>query len=323
LKGTVALCAFLILAGVLPAAAVPDRFLEAWFLYEQGKAKMDMPGGGELGEALLLFIQAIDKRGGTFPEAEIAVGDIYRAEGAYAMARQQDQKAWGQRGGFEIAEEKYTVLYRLAELAEMQEKYGDMESYLLRVLEDQPYFTGTQHEALRAAMKKTYLDKGLDQAFRLYRLEGVSFAATAHSRLGWLFYRTGRFDSGSSGAIMHLLFALDISVTEIVAELRRVDPEYAYTTLEDLFGKAATREDLVQYVRDSGFAENLYYLAAATWAAGEYPSRAAEIWRVLASGRLDPALVGDFADRARRQLKSPWVEPYLNTSARDIEYSKP
>jgi tetratricopeptide (TPR) repeat protein len=322
LKAMVALCMCLILTAALPAAAIPDPFLEAWFLYEQGKAKMEIPGGGEMGEALLLFAQAIDKRGGTFPEAEIALGDIYRAEGAYALAKRQYDKAWDRQAGFEIPEEKYTVLYRLAELAEMQNKYGDMESDLLRVLEEQPSAAGSQHEALQNAMKKTYLEKGLDQTFRLYRLERVSFAATAHSRLGWLFYRTGRFDSGSAGAIMHLLLALDIMVTEMMAELRRADPEYVYSTLEDFLGRAARRENVAQYIRESGFVEDLYYLAAATWAAGEYPSRAAAIWRILASGRLDPALVGDVADRARRQLQSPWVEPYLNTSPRSVEYPK-
>ena len=87
MRAPVTLCAalFLALLVAIPATATPDGFLEAWFLYEQGKAKMDSPGGGELGEALLLFAQAIDKRGGAFPEAELAIGDIYRAEGAFAI----------------------------------------------------------------------------------------------------------------------------------------------------------------------------------------------------------------------------------------------
>lgn len=324
MRGPVILCAALCLAlfMALPAAAAPDGFLDAWFLYEQGKAKMDSPGGGQLGEALLLFAQAIDRRGGAFPEAELAIGDIYRAEGAFAMAEQQYNKAWEQRGGLEIPEEKYTVLYRLAELAEMQDKYGDMEKQLLRIVEEQPYFSAAQHASLRDALKRTYLEKGLDQAFRLYRLEDVGFAVEAHSRLGWLFYRTGRYDSGSSGAVTHLLFALDIAVTEMVLELRRVEPDYVFTTLEDFLARASKRSNIAEYMRQSGFIGDLYYLAAATWATAGHPTRAAAVWRALANTRLDPSITGEFADLSRRQLRSPWVEPYLNTSVRSIEYPK-
>jgi len=314
-RAVLALCALLALLAPLPA--VPDALLEAWFLYEQGKAKMASPG--ELGEALLLFAQAIDKRGGNFPEAEVAVGDVYRAEGAYVLAEQRYSKAWELRAGFEIAEEKYVVLYRLAELAEAQQRYADLEKHLARLLEDQPYHSGAQHAGLRESMRRSYLERGLDQTFRLYRMDGVSFAASAHSRLGWLLYRTGRYDSGSASAVMHLLFALDIAVTEAVAELRRAQPDYVYTTLQDFLERAAKRPNIAAYLTDCGFVHDLYYLAAATWAAAGHPTRADGLWRTVAA--LDPAIAGEFAQLSRRQLASPWVEPYLTTaSPRSIAY---
>mgnify|MGYP001032169242 CR=1 FL=1 len=44
MRAPVTLCAalFLALLVAIPATATPDGFLEAWFLYEQGKAKMDL-----------------------------------------------------------------------------------------------------------------------------------------------------------------------------------------------------------------------------------------------------------------------------------------
>ena len=86
------LSCLLVAATVLPAQA--NNFVESWQLYEQGKAKLDDPEGPELGEALLAFQEAIDKRGGTFPEAEMAIGDIYFQEGAFALAKRQYEKAY-------------------------------------------------------------------------------------------------------------------------------------------------------------------------------------------------------------------------------------
>ena len=93
---------------LLPTSPIPaqtDNFVEAWRLYEQGKAKLADPDGPELGEALLAFQEAIERRGGTFPEAELAIGDIYFQEGAFGLAKRQYEKAYELRGGMEVAEE--------------------------------------------------------------------------------------------------------------------------------------------------------------------------------------------------------------------------
>jgi hypothetical protein len=71
------------------------------------------------------------------------------------------------------------------------------------------------------------------------------------------------------------------------------------------------------YLIESGFAEMLYYLATATFAAAK-PLRAREVWTDIAG--LDPRLAGRYGDLARRQLREPWVDPYLNPSPRIIEY---
>jgi len=302
------LAVFLILASsLLPAQE--NNFVEAWFLYEQGKARLEDPDGPELGEALLLFQEAIDKRGGTFPEAEMAIGDIYFREGAFALAKRQYDKAYELRAGMEIAEEKYTVLYRLADLHEIQELYADMESDLRQVLEDQKYFAGDQFQQLQDALLSTYYEKGLDHLFKLYRMDGVAFAVPAHTKLGWLYYRTGH-----PSAILHCLFALDIMVTEAVKELRRVDPGFAFTTVQAFIGSGLERENIKQYLVEGEFFKTLYYLATSTYAAS-HPSLAESVWRILAN-----TSATTYAELSRRQLESPWIDPYINPSARKIEF---
>jgi tetratricopeptide (TPR) repeat protein len=290
--------------------------VESWKLYEMGKAKLEDPDAPELGEALLSFQEAIDKRGGYFPEAEMAIGDIYFREGAFALAKRQYEKAYELRGGMEIAEEKYTVLYRLADLHEIQELYADMDRYLQQVLEDQPYFTDEQYRSFRDAFLSTYDEKGLEHLFKLYRMEGVAFSVPAHAKLGWFYYRTGR-----SLAILHSLFALDIMVTEAVKELRRVQPEFVFTTMEAFLDAALERDNIRQYLVSEDFFKTLYYLATASYAASR-PSLAEPIWRLLASYPLEAEVpaAATYAELSARQLESPWIDPYINPSVRKIEY---
>jgi tetratricopeptide (TPR) repeat protein len=308
------LSCLLLVAAFLPAQA--NNFVESWQLYERGKAELDDPDGPELGEALLSFQEAIDKRGGNFPEAEMAIGDIYYREGAFALAKRQYEKAYELRGGMEIAEEKYSVLYRLADLHEIQEMYADMDRYLQQILEDQPYFSDESYSSFRDAFLTTYDDKGLDHLFKLYRMEGVAFSVPAHAKLGWFYYRTGR-----PLAILHSLFALDIMVTESVKELRLVQPGFVFTTVDAFLDAALERENIRQYLVEGEFFKTLYYLATASYAASR-PSLAEPIWRLLATYPLDALgpVAATYSDLAARQLESPWIDPYINPSVRKIEY---
>ena len=298
-------------------SAERDDLESSWILLEKAKSLIAEPGGQRMGEALELLRKAIEERA-IFPEAEIAIGEIYFREGALELAKEQLAKVLKKeyRDVLRVREEAYAVLYRLAEINERQGEYGSMEKRLLEVLNAHPVYAQPESQRLRTAMLKAYLVRGLDQVFRLYRLDNAGFALSAYSKLGWFYYRWGRFEPAS---IMHSLFALDIMISEAVAEIRRFSPMYEFKTLEDFLDVAMKRENVRDYLVASDFFRVAYYLAAATFAAG-HPSRASETFRLLAASRAPAADIGPYRDLARKQLKSPWVEPYLNPSARRIEY---
>jgi len=285
---------------------------QAWILYEQGKARQEDRDRPEPGEALYLYRQAIE-RAGPFPEAEMAIGEIYFREGALALAEEQFKKALASSPAFLIPEQTYLVRYRLADLYELQERYGDMERELLAIVVDQPQYGERSPRQLTDVILSTYLLRGLDQVFTLYRMNDSTFATAAHAKLGWMTYRNGRYDP----SITHSLFALDIVVTEAVREIRRAVPDFAYSSLEEFARAAFGRPAVRTYLLESAFSEMLYYLATATHAGGR-TLRAREIWRAIAT--FDPALAGRYAELSRRQLREPWVDPYLNPSPRVIQY---
>lgn len=288
---------------------------EIWILYEKAKTLMENREKPEMGEALRILRQAIEKAG-IFPEAEIAIGDIYFSEGALELAENQYKKALDSQSLLRVPDEKFGVLYKVAEIYEIQGRYADMEKGLQEILADQPYYAKADRQKLRTAFLNSFIEKGVDNVLRLYRVENASFAVQAHAKLGWFYYRTGRFNPSS---ILNSLFALDIIITEAVKELRRTVPTYEFRTTEDFLDLAVRRDNLKQYLADTAFFSILYYLAAACYPS-QHISRAKEIWRLLASFKTLPELVGPYGELSRRQLQSPWVESYINPSARKIEY---
>jgi hypothetical protein len=316
----VILLAFAILFATAPPSRLSAERVapeNGWVLLERAKALIAERGGQQMGEALQLLRKAIETQA-IFPEAEIAIGEIYYREGALELAKIQFSKVLRPeyRSLLQVPEQAYAVLYRLAEINELQAEYGSMENHLVQILQNHPTYAQQGSQRVRTAMLNAYLSRGLDHALKLYRLENARFALEAYAKLGWFYYRWGRFEPAS---IMHSLFALDVMLTESVNEIRLFYPSYEFDTLEGFLAIATRRENVRDYLVSGGFFRVAYYLAAATFAAG-HPNRAAEVWRILADSNVVPLALDPYGDLARKQLKSPWVEPYLNPSARRIEY---
>ena len=273
---------------------------------QRGKSELE---NRNYGQALFLFQTAIERNLKSFPEAEEALGDVYRQDGQPALALKKYEKAYNERENLAVDAEKYRLLMKMARLHLEQEDYHRQAGRLEEITADDPYFTEPRFEHLRASMERTYRGKGLDPLLRAYRVV-TPFALEAHAELGWLRYRLGQHGA----AIRSLLLAVDGVVALAMAELRRVDPEYAFTTLAAFLEDGWRRDSTRRLLEDSGFFRTLYYLSASAQMAG-YRETAREGWRVLAAA----PQAGRYAELAGRQLRSPWNEPIINPSSREIE----
>ena len=281
-----------------------DKQSQNWLLFEQGNASMAMK---EFGKALQYYKDAIAV-GGIFPEAEMAVGDVYFEEGEFDLAASQYQKAYNERKGFYISDSQYDVLYKFARLHESQEMYKLMEDDLSAIIADDKHFTETTTSHLRTQIDKNYLDKGLDHVLLLYRFE-PSFSVRAHSKLGWFYYRTGRFAQSTS----HLLYSVIYDVSEINASLRERDINYEFISLKDVLNAVEKSSELQRFANEVDFYKDLYYLAGSTFAAG-YPQHALDLWSLISRS---PGS-GIYQDLSRRQAKSPRIEPLLGNGSRTL-----
>lgn len=275
-----------------PAAA-------AWLLYEQGRKWSSQ---GELGKALQSYRNAI-LAAGVMPEAEAAIGDIYRAEGEFQLAVRQYERAYNLRNALRIPAEQYDILYRWASLYEDQEMYEPMERKLLLIVAGDTYHRGEQ---LPIQVERNYIDKGLDHVLVLYRFDSY-FAIAAHSRLGWFYYRTGRYLQ----AVRHLLYAVILQVSDVADFLKQRDAAAAITSLDGFLAQVVRYRESRSWLEGASLPSDLYYLSAAAWELG-HPVRAQSVWKTLAN--LKEA--GKYSDLSRRQLLKPFREPFLEPTFR-------
>jgi tetratricopeptide (TPR) repeat protein len=281
---------------LLPVGALAET-AGAWLTFEEGNAMFEK---GEFGVALQRYREAL-AAAGTLPEAEIAIGDVYREEGELGLARQQYEKAYNHRNSLAVPAKKYDILYRIARIDEDQELFKAMEDTLLSIMIDDVNWAGKAGSRLRTQLETNYYSKGMNQVLKLYRFE-ASFAQEAHAKVGWYYYRSGRFTQ----AVSSCLYAVIYGASEIARYLRERDVEWEFSSFEALLQAVDEHKELQEYVVGVGLFSSLYYLAGSTFASG-YPKSAMALWRLIASAKQ----AGEYAELSAKQLTKPWIEPTL------------
>ena len=268
-----------------------------WLLYEQANTAADQK---EYGKALQLYKAAIESAG-IFPEAEAAIGDVYKAETELSLAEKQYQKAYDLRKSLYIPDQQYDILYKLADLFNLQQQYKPMEDELTLIVSDDKRFQETPNQLLRTQVIKNYKDNGIDRVLVLYNFND-SFAAAAHSRLGFFYYQTGMYWEQS---VPHLLYAVIYRVSQIERARRERDADYEFSSLSELLTAVDSDPELKAYALSTGLFADFYYLAGSTYQT--FPFRAQDIWKSLSMVQA----AGKFKDLSARQLKKPFLEPLL------------
>jgi hypothetical protein len=154
----------------------------------------------------------------------------------------------------------------------------------------------------RRAMVRVLKSDGINKLLVLYRMTDKQ-SLQAHSELGELDYRTGRY----SDSIENLTFSTITILTVAIDAFNARDPEYDFSTIDDLLAMAAKDSRVGDYLVSANLYRDLYYLAAALFADGS-AQRAAAIWQVVV--KWSPHDM--WYRRSVAQLQKPYIEPILN-----------
>jgi tetratricopeptide (TPR) repeat protein len=290
------ICLFFFPVFSLPAQSGAPTSAPAWFVYEKGRESFRK---GEFGEALKA-VKHLTENFGEIPEAHFLQAGIYEQEGEYLLAEKFYKRALELRRQLYVLEDRYSILYHLADIYRNQKRYKDYEGILLEILRDHEIFSAPRYSRLRDSLVRTLSGEGFDGLVLLYRIPH-GFAERAHREIGLLYTRTGR----TYQAVLHLSLATLSVVSALAEELKIHDPDYGYTTLKDALERSGRRAYLQDFIGDTEFFKSLYFLASSLYSQGS-PAQAAAIWRIV-----NEYAVGELKTLSRNQLVSPKPEPLI------------
>jgi len=225
-----------------------------------------------------------------YPEAEYWKGRIFFVEGELSLAETQYQRAYAMADSLDIPEERYTILYSLADIYELRGNLVAWENVMLRICEG----LDTAIDAyLRKAMLATLVDAGFERFMTLYRLE-PSYSIEANARLASFYLERGRAQALERAAI-----TVNMILTKAIAMIGSRVEDYTWRGLEDFLRLSGADRNVAAYLAEAELYARLLTLADALYIQGAR-APASYLWRTIASNAIGPE-----AAVARSRLAAP------------------
>ncbi|MDR1784978.1 MAG: hypothetical protein LBR23_00705 [Spirochaetaceae bacterium] len=232
------------------------------------------------------------RQSSVFPEADLLIGRVYRHEGELDLAKQYCLRAWEQSFALDVPDQKYDILYQLADLAEITGDEELLEQSLLLVLAEDPYFNDAAgavegaeggasfYDSLRNALGRNY---SVDRIFEMYRVDSYR-SLEAYAGLSRL-YR----DRGDNGRFLKTAILGSLSAfTRMYEVLTARNVDYSYRGVGDFFTRALRYRDVTDWS-----------LEHPVWGCFNYLSEAAERNSLGGfAGEIDALLEAFSPDRA-------------------------
>ena len=177
-----------------------------------------------------------------FPEAHKLIGDIYKLEGEYDFAEEYYLMALDKAEVLDIPDEKYEILYMLADISRLKNDFPKMEVRLLNILTED---TNYRNNALKRSMKETIKgnkNDSLDKFFNLFRSDSYK-CINAYNQLAEYYYQEKETDK----ALEFASLAAITSFTRINEILESRNSIYEYKNLETFMQEASFYDDIIEW----------------------------------------------------------------------------
>ena len=211
-----------------------------------------------------------------FPEAHKIIGDIYKLEGEYTFAEEYYTMALQRSDVLDIPDEKYEILYMLADISRLENDLPKMEIRLLNILaEDKNY----RDSALKRSMKGTIASNkkdSMEKFFNLYRADSYN-CIDAYNQLAEYYHNAGKLDKALDFACL----AAITSFSRIIEILYSRNSVYEYENLESFMQEASLYDDIIEWGSRNSAWKSFNILAAYSTESG-YTIFSQELLRVLA-----------------------------------------
>ena len=242
------LCLMVPLAGQVPSEPAS---LPSWVLLGLGKRMAEQH---LYGDAMVSLRKSVDRRG-VFPEAEVQLATIAGLNGNPALQESLLEKALSEAGLLQVTDDRYTILYALADLRLKTEvlsgklKGAQALETWREVLQDDKVYQKVQDSGglegyFRALMAtpspislKTSPSPGLAETFfglnrvlYLYR-HPLTFSLKAHQNIAAVSLENKAYKV----AAVESLFAFTGILSTVIEEVKVFHPDYVFRDLKEFF----------------------------------------------------------------------------------------
>ncbi len=203
---------------------------------------------------LLTFL----RKNATFPEADFLIGKIYCLEGEYAVAYDCFVSAYRNSEFLEIPDEKYDILYELANVSQLLKKYDKYEEFLLLILSQSKEF---KDETLYSAIKKTTESTRsdcLEKFFSLYRCDDFSLLK-AYFLLTDFYQEHNQKEKALKTCQLGVITAY----TKIVDVIKKRNADFEVTGISDVFKEIQFYPDIIQWGIENNIWKGFFSSASA------------------------------------------------------------
>ncbi len=193
-----------------------------------------------------------------FPETDFLTGKIFFAEGEYAQAMHYYKKAWDNREFLEIPDERFRIIYAMADTALLLRHYDEQEKYLLLVLTEDPIYGTTSLESptLQAMINTIEKEKNVEKFFLLYR-HNKQIALKAYIDLTKIYMDMGNYQR----ALTTSSLAAIIIISSLDTEVSKTDYNYSYNNLSQLLNKLHRKNEICKWAEENNFWQGLINFA--------------------------------------------------------------
>lgn len=177
-----------------------------------------------------------------YPEAQKIIGDIYKLEGEYDFAEEYYSLALKNADVLDIPDERYDILYMLAEISRLNNDFPEMEKRLLNILiEDNSFKDNALNKAMISTIKNN--KKGtMEKFFNLYRANSY-ISIDAYNQLAQYYFENGYKDK----ALQFSALSAITTFSKIIEIVESRNSEYSYTNLKTFMQEAAFYSDIVEW----------------------------------------------------------------------------
>ena len=211
-----------------------------------------------------------------FPEAHKIIGDIYKLEGEYQFAEDYYLMALDKADVLDIPDEKYDILYMLADISRLENDLPKMEARLLNILaEDYNYRDSALKRSMFGTISSDKKDS-MEKFFNLYRADSYN-SINAYNQLAEYYYNAGE----SKKALEFAALSSITSFSRIIEIIDSRNSTFEYTDLASFYLEAANYDDIIEWGNKTSAWKSFNILAKYATEAG-YKNFSRELLRVIA-----------------------------------------